>query len=121
MKRPAVKAPVSPKKSTATSKPATRGGPGAASKNVSKAARQPASADKAYNAHKAAVAKTRLEYEAIDRLYQKGPLSRVVTGNVNKYKKDFDKVFKNLEDLKVKDKGFVKSGYKAQFSGNKKK
>jgi hypothetical protein len=32
MKRPAVKAPVSPKKSTATSKPATRGGPGA--KNV---------------------------------------------------------------------------------------
>jgi hypothetical protein len=118
-KKPAVKASASPKKSSATRKPS--GGPGMAGKNVSKAARQPASADKAYNAHKAAVAKTRLEYEAIDRLYQKDPLSRVLTGNVNKYKKDFDKVFKNLEDLKVKDKSFVKSGYKAQFSGNKKK
>lgn len=102
-----------------TAKPSTRGGPGAAGKNVSKAARQPDSADKAYNAHKAAVAKTRLEYAAIDKLYQKAPLSRVLTGNVNKYKKDFDKAFKTLEELKVKDKSFVKSGYKAQFSGNK--
>jgi hypothetical protein len=100
-------------------KPIARGGPGMAGKNVSKTARQPKSADKTYNAHKASVAKARLEYAAIDKLYQKGPLSRVLTGNVNKYQKDFDKVFKTLEELKVKDRSFVKSGYKAQFSGNK--
>ncbi len=102
-----------------TTKPSVRGGPGVAGKNVSKTARQPKSADKTYNAHKAAVAKARLEYAAIDKLYQKGPLSRVLTGNVNKYQKDFDKVFKTLEELKTKDRSFVKSGYKAQFSGNK--
>jgi hypothetical protein len=121
MKKPvAKKASVKPKTST-TSKRTVRGGPGAAGKNVSKTARQPGSSDRHFNSHKEAVKKARLEYAAIDKAYQSDPLGRLAKGQVNKYKKDFDKVFKTLDELKANDKSFVKSGYKAQFSGNKKK
>jgi hypothetical protein len=121
VKKSAAKTSASPKKSTTTSKPTVRGGPGAARKNVSKTARQPGSSDRHFNSHKEAVKKARLEYAAIDKAYQSDPLGRLAKGQVNKYKKDFDKVFKTLDELKANDKSFVKSGYKAQFSGNKKK
>ena len=121
VKKPAVKASASPKKSTTTPKPTVRGGPGVAGKNVSKTARQPGSSDRAYNAHKKAVEQARAQYREVDRMYQSDPLGRLVTGNVNKYKKDFDKVEKTIKELKSNDKSFVKSGYKSQFSNTKKK
>lgn len=115
-KKPAVKASASPKKSTTTSKPTVRGGPGAAGKNVSKTSRQVLSPDKQYNSHKKSVREARAQYAAIDALYQKDPLGRLATGNLNKYNKDFAEVEKTLKKLKTDDKFFVKSGYKPQFA-----
>jgi hypothetical protein len=102
-------------KSSVTSKPTVRGGPGVAGKNVSKTARQPGSNDRAYNAHKKAIADARAQYKEIDRLYQDNPLGRLATGNLNKYNKDFAKVEKTLKKLQSNDKSFVKAGYKPQF------
>jgi hypothetical protein len=111
------KAVAKPKTSTSAPKVTPRGGPGAAGKNVSKTARQPGSSDRAYNAHKKAVEQARAQYKEVDRMYQSDPLGRLLTGNVNKYKKDFDKVEKNMKELKSNDKSFVKAGYKSQFVG----
>jgi hypothetical protein len=96
-------------------KSTVRGGPGAAGKNVSKTARQPGSNDRMYNAHKKAVEQARAQYREVDRMYQSDPLGRLVTGKINKYKKDFDKVEKIMKELKSNDKSFAKAGYKSQF------
>lgn len=111
------KAVTKPKTSKPAPKASPRGGPGATGKNVSKTARQPGSTDRMYNAHKEAVKQARLQYKEVDRMYQSDPLGRLVTGNVNKYKKDFDKVEKVMKELKSNDKSFVKAGYKPQFVG----
>jgi len=121
-KKPAVKASASPKKSTTTPKTTTRGGPGAPGKNVSKGALNPASSDKAFQAHKKAIADARAQYKEIDRLYQANPLGRLFSGNLNQYNKDFAEVESTLKKLQSADKSFVKAGYKPQFAtpGNKK-
>ena len=116
VKKAAVKASASPKKSTATPKSTARGGPGTAGKNVSKTSRQVLSPDKQYNNHKKSVREARAQYAAIDKLYQSNPLGRLATGNLNKYNKDFAEVEKTLNKLKQDDKFFVKSGYKPQFA-----
>lgn len=109
------KAVTKPRTSTSAPKVSPRGGPGVAGKNVSKQARNPTSTDKAFNAHKKAIENARAQYREVDRMYQSDPLGRLVTGKVNKYKKDFDKVEKIIKELKSNDKSFVKSGYKPQF------
>jgi len=121
--KPVAKKTVVKPKTSATSKPTVRGGPGVAGKNVSKTARQPGSNDRAYNAHKKAIADARAQYKEINRLYQDNPLGRLATGNLNKYNKDFARVEKTLKQLQSNDKSFVKAGYKPQFAtpGSKKK
>ena len=121
MKKPAVKASASPKKSTTTPKPTVRGGAGTASKNVSKGARNPTSTDKAFNAHKKAIEKARGTYDGLKKAQMADPLGRALSGKFGKYDKQFKELDKVFVKLTKDDNYFQGSGYASGYGNGKPK
>lgn len=110
----AKKTAVKPRTST-TSKPTVRGGPGVAGKNVSKQARNPTSTDKAFNAHKKAIEQARGTYASLKKAQMDNPLGRIAKGEFGKYDKKFNELDKVFQKLTYDDNYFQSSGYASGF------
>ena len=120
-KKSAVTASASPKKSTTTSKPTVRGGPGAAGKNVSKGARNPTSTDKAFAAHKKAIEQARATYDGLKRAQMSDPIGRALSGGFGKYDKKFKELDAVFTKLTKDDNYFQSSGYASGYGNGKPK
>jgi len=121
VKKPAVKVSSIPKKSTITSKPTVRGGPGASGKNVSKGTLNPTSTDKAFNAHKKAIEQARATYEGLKRAQNSDPIGRALSGGFGAYDKKFKELDAVFTKLTKDDNYFKSSGYASGYGNGKSK
>jgi hypothetical protein len=121
MKKPVAKKTAVKPKTSATSKPTVRGGPGVAGKNVSKGARNPTSTDKAYNAHKKAIERARATYDGLKRAQTADPIGRALKGGFGKYDKQFKELDKVFQKLTKDDNYFQSSGYATGYTVKPKK
>jgi hypothetical protein len=121
VKKSAVKASASPKKSTTTSKPTVRGGPGTSEKNVSKQARNPTSTDKAYMDHKKKITEAQAQYKQVKDMMMVNPLERALSGGFGKYDGELKKLDEKFKKLTYDDNYFIDSGYASGFGNGKSK